>query len=126
MILAGIAAVALIGGVILFQIGLVLGAPWGSAAWGGQHPGRLPARLRIASLVAVVILAFIAWVVAAAAGVVTTSPLPVSWLAPAMWVATGYFALGAVVNLISRSPVERLWSPVALATAVCCAIVAIG
>ena len=123
---AGIAAVALIGGVILFQIGLVLGAPWGSAAWGGQHPGRLPARLRIASLVAVVILAFIAWVVAAAAGVVTTSPLPVSWLAPATWVATGYFGLGAIVNRISRSPVERLWSPVALATAICCGIVALG
>jgi hypothetical protein len=124
--LAGIVAVALIGGVILFQIALVLGAPWGAAAWGGQNPGRLPARLRVASLVAAAVLAFIAWVVAAAAGVVAVSPLPQLWLGPATWIATGYFGLGTIANLISRSPVERWWSPVALATAVCCAIVATG
>jgi hypothetical protein len=123
---AGVVAVALIGFVIAFQIGLVLGAPWGAAAWGGQHPGRLPARLRIASIVAIVILAFLGWLVAAAAGILTAAPMPASWLTPATWVATAYFALGAIVNLISRSPIERLWAPVALATAVCCAIVAAG
>ena len=126
MNLAGLTAVALIGGVVLFQIGLVLGAPWGAAAWGGQSPGRLPSRLRVASLVAAALLAFIAWVIAAAAGLVVASPLPESWLGPATWIATGYFGLGTIVNLISRSPVERWWAPVALATAACCAIVAAG
>lgn len=126
MSIAGIAVVALIGGVILFQAGLVLGAPWGAAAWGGQNPGRLPGRLRVASVAAVLILAFLAWLVAARAELVSVSPVPLSWLAPATWVATGYFALGAVVNLISRSPIERLWSPISLATAICCAIVALG
>jgi hypothetical protein len=43
-----------------------------------------------------------------------------------MWVVTAYFALGAVVNLISRSPVERMWAPVSLATAICSAVIAIG
>ena len=126
MTLAGIAAVALIGGVVLFQIGLMLGAPWGAAAWGGQSSGRLPTRLRVASLVAAILLVFIAWVVAAAAGLVPVSPMPESWLGPATWIATGYFGIGTFVNLISRSPVERWWAPVALATAVCCALVAAG
>jgi hypothetical protein len=124
--IVGIIALALIGGVIVFQIGLSLGAPWGSAAWGGQHPGRLPGRLRIASVAAVLILAFLAWLLAARAGLVSASPVPESWLAPATWVATGYFALGTIVNLISRSPVERVWSPVSLATAICSGIVAAG
>lgn len=126
MNIAGLAAVLLIGFVILFQIGLVLGAPWGSAAWGGGQPGRLPGRLRIASVAAVLILGFLAWLVAARAGLVFVSPVPASWLVPATWVATGYFVLGAVVNLISRSPIERLWSPVSLATAICSGIVAIA
>ncbi|HET6744876.1 MAG TPA: hypothetical protein VFH90_03400 [Candidatus Limnocylindria bacterium] len=126
MNIAGIAAVTLIGGVILFQIGLVLGARWGSAAWGGQNQGRLPVRLRIASGAAILILAFLAWVVAARAELVAVSPMPESWLAPATWVAAGYFALGAIVNLISRSRVERLWSPVALATSICCGVVSLG
>ena len=126
MNLAGIAAVALICSVILFQIGLVLGAPWGAAAWGGQNPGRLPTRLRSASAVAVVVLLFLAWLIAAAAGLVSVSPLPAMWLGPATWVAAAYFTLGAIVNLVSRSPIERFWAPVALAAAVCSAIVAAG
>jgi hypothetical protein len=126
MQVAGILGVGLIGVVILFQVGLVLGAPWGAAAWGGQHTGTLPVRLRIASVVAIVILGFLAWLVAAAAGIVAVAPLPATWLIPAIWVAAAYFALGAVVNLISRSPIERVWAPVALATAICCVIVAAG
>ena len=126
MNVAAITAVALIGAVILFQIGLIFGMPWGAGAWGGRNPGRLPARLRIASVAAVLILAFLAWLIAARAGLVSVSPVPQSWVGPATWVATGYFGLGAIVNLISRSPVERLWSPVSLATAICCGIVALG
>ena len=124
--IAGAIAATLVSSVILFQIALVLGAPWGAAAWGGQSPGRLPTRLRVASLVAALLLAFIAWVVAAAAGLASASPLPQSWLGPATWIATGYFGIGTIANLISRSPVERWWAPVALATAVCCGIVATG
>jgi hypothetical protein len=116
----------LIGAVIVFQVALVLGAPWGSAAWGGRQAGTLPTRLRVASAVAVLVLGLLAWIVLAAAGLVATSPLPESWLKPATWAATAYFALGALVNLISRSRIERIWAPVALATAICCGIVALA
>ena len=126
MQVAGIVGVGLIGLVMLFQVGLVAGAPWGAAAWGGQNAGTLPVRLRLASVVAIVILGFLAWLVAAAAGIALLAPLPAAWLTPATWAAAAYFALGAVVNLISRSPIERVWAPVALATAVCCVIVAAG
>ena len=47
-----VAATAGLAVVAAFQVALAAGAPWGRAAWGGQHQGRLPARLRIASAVA--------------------------------------------------------------------------
>ncbi len=123
---AALIAAGLIGAVLLFQIGLVLGAPWGQAAWGGGHAGRLPSRLRLASVVAALLLALLAWIVLAAAGVVSASPLPESWVDVAAWLATAYFGLGAVVNLLSRSRIERVWSPVSLLTAVCYGLVAAG
>jgi hypothetical protein len=123
---AGLIAVILIGAVALFQIGLVLGAPWGAAAWGGRNAGRLPGHLRVASAAAIILLLFIAWIVAAAAGLVQTSPIPNAWLTPALWIATAYFGLGTLANLASRSSAERWWAPVALATGICTALVAIG
>jgi hypothetical protein len=45
----------------------------------------------------------------------------------AMWVLTGYFALGVVMNAISRSRPERFtMTPVSLVLAGLCLIVAIG
>jgi hypothetical protein len=126
MAFAAALAALLIGAVVLFQLALAAGAPLGVAAWGGQHPGRLPARLRVASAGSALLLVFLAWVVLAAGGVVQAAPLPEAWLRPAAWVAAGYFVLGSLVNLISRSRVERIWAPVSLAIAICCAVVALG
>jgi hypothetical protein len=123
---AAIAGAFLIGVVVVFQAALALGAPWGAAAWGGQHPGRLPARLRAASGLSALILILAGWILVAAAGWVEQAPLPQSWLKPATWLLTGYFALGALLNLASRSRVERIWAPVSLIMAACCAVVAAG
>jgi hypothetical protein len=123
---AAVVAAVLIGVVIVFQVALAAGAPFGAASWGGQHAGQLPMRLRLASIGAVVLLAVIGWVVLAAAGLVARGPIPEPWLAPAVWVAAVYFAVGTVANLASRSRIERVWGPVALVTAVCCVIVALG
>lgn len=43
-----------------------------------------------------------------------------------MWVLTGFFALGEMANLASRSKVEQIRGPVWLAVAVCCGIIASG
>ena len=119
-------AVALLAVIALFQVSLALGAPWGSAAWGGAHPAALPGRLRIVSLVAGLLLyPFLILVVLVSAGELTAPWLPGTGVV-GMWVLTGFFALGTIANFASRSQKERIWGPVSLAIAVCCAVIAIG
>lgn len=126
MVTTAIVATALLGVIMLFQVGLGLGAPWGAAAWGGRHRGVLPTRLRVASaLVAIVIYPALALVILVTAGAVQMAGVPAVGMA-AMWGLTGLFALGALANLISPSRVERLWGPVSLAIAVCCGLIAVG
>ena len=43
-----------------------------------------------------------------------------------MWVLVGFFALGTLMNLASRSKIERIWGPVSLVLVVYCTIVALG
>ena len=43
-----------------------------------------------------------------------------------MWVFAGLFALGAILNLVSRSKAERVRAPVSMIIAVSCGIVAAG
>ena len=127
MEVAGIVAAVLLAVVGLFQVALAVGAPWGAAAWGGRHPGVLPRRQRITSaLVGVVVYPLIAVVVLRAAGVAGTAPCCGSASTVVMWLLTGFFALGAVLNLASRSPVERIWAPVSAGIAICCGVIAAG
>lgn len=90
----------------VFQIALACGAPLGRCAWGGQHRV-LPLRLRIGSLVSVVVYALIAAVVAARAGMVDTD-VSERVLQVTTWVVAAYFLLGIGVNAASRSKPERV------------------
>ncbi len=120
---AWIAAV-LIGVVMVFQLALALGAPAGAASWGGSHPGVLPTRLRVASgIVAVFFYPVVAIELLNAGGVIE-----VGWdIGPLwIWLLSGLFALGALANLASKSRIEKLWAPVSLAIAICCAVIAIN
>lgn len=118
-----LAAIALLAVITVFQIALALGAPWGAAAWGGKHPGVLPRKLRLASgIVAVVVYPLLAMIILAAAGKMPIE-LPFDERI-ALWVLAGFFALGALANLASRSRVERRWAPVAAGLAICCALLA--
>ena len=96
---------AILVALIIFQILLALGLPLGKAAWGGQHRV-LPSNLRLGSLAAVGILAIAAWILLARAGLVPpgAEPLVVKIVA---WVFASYFALNVLMNLFSKSPVER-------------------
>ncbi len=126
MTAAAVIAVALLALLAVFQSALALGAPWGQAAWGGRHRRTLPAGLRLASAAtAVAACPLMALYVLRSAEVIDAPPLPGAG-AVAMWVLVGYFALGTLANLASRSPRERFWGPVALALAVCCAVIALG
>jgi hypothetical protein len=124
--IAGLIAGALLLILIVFQLALAAGAPLGAAAWGGQNPGVLPRRLRIASaVVALVVYPMMLAVILAAAGLIGDDWLPVD---PdlACWIFAGFFALGALVNAVSRSPAERIWALVSAVLAACCVLIALG
>ena len=124
-IAAGI-AVVLLGAIVVFQIALALGVPWGSAAWGGQYPGVLPTRLRVASAVAALVVYPLTIVlVLSTAGWVQVGLLDDLGSLP-LWILAALLALGAVANFASRSPRERIWGPVALVVAICFVVLALS
>ena len=123
---AALIAVALIGALAVFQLALALGAPFGAAAWGGRNPGVLQRNLRIASaVVGLVVYPIMAATILAAAGLIDDEWLPIDPIV-AMWILTGFFALGAIVNAVSRSAPERIWTPVSAVLAICCALIALS
>ncbi|MEJ1181643.1 MULTISPECIES: hypothetical protein [unclassified Pseudarthrobacter] len=104
--LAAIAACAILAALAIFQAALIAGAPLGRFAWGGQH-NVLPTKLRIGSATSIVLYVLIAYVALAKAGL--AAPLvSEGFTNVTCWVLTGYFALGIVLNGISRSKPERL------------------
>ena len=123
-VVAATIAVASLAVITLFQLALALGAPWAKAAWGGRHEGVLPRRLRIASgVAAVVVYPIVILIVLASSDLITVAWLPWSG-ATAMLVLTVLFAIGALMNFVSRSRVERIWGPVSLVIAICCGAIA--
>lgn len=121
---AAYALTAILGVLAVLQLALALGAPIGHLAWGGAHRV-LPARLRIGSLVSIVIYAIIALLALDCAGVVDVVPDAVSTVG--MWVVFGYFVLGTGLNAISRSKPERYtMAPVSAVLAVLSLLVALS
>jgi hypothetical protein len=100
-----IAAVIVLGLLVVFQSLLAAGLPLGRAAWRGKYRV-LPSSLRWASLAAVGVLGLAAWVVLARAGVVAPGPESVA-IRAGTWVFAGFFFLNAIGNVTSQSRVER-------------------
>jgi len=108
----------------VFQIALALGAPLGRFAWGGQHRV-LPAKLRIGSLVSVVIYALIAVLAWDRVRAIDVVPDVVAQVG--VWVVFAYFVLGILMNAISRSKPERnTMVPVSIVLAVLSFLIAMG
>lgn len=108
-------------GVILFQLALAAGAPWGEYAMGGAFPGQFPPSLRVAAVVQAALLLGMAIVVLAQAGL-APSGWARRWL---IWVVVAYCVLGLFLNLITPSAIERaIWVPVLLGMLVSSVIVA--
>ncbi len=122
---AAILICIILGLLTILQLLLIAGLPLGRFAWGGQHEV-LPPRLRIGSVVSIVLYAVFALMVLERAQLTSLIP-SVTFIAVGMWVLTGYFALGVLMNGISRSKPERfLMTPVSLVLAGLCLVVAIG
>jgi hypothetical protein len=123
---AAIGAAVLFAALATFQLALVLGAPWGQAAYGGltEHPG---VELRVSSAVASLVWASAALVVLKRAGFTIWAPLPRRTLRVAVWVLVGLTTLAVVPNAISPSVLERsIWVPWAVATTALLLTVAIS
>jgi hypothetical protein len=104
--LAAITACVLLAALAVFQAALIAGAPLGRFAWGGQH-NLLPAKLRSGSATSIILYVFFAYVALAKAGMM--APLVNQGFTDVFsWVLTAYFAVGIVMNGISRSKPERV------------------
>jgi len=107
----------------VFQFALILGAPIGRFAWGGQHDV-LPTRLRIGSAASVLIYLFMAVLVASKVGTIE-GIIGVNFMAVTLWAVTSYLAIGIVMNAISRSKPERyVMTPTLIMLVTCFAILA--
>ncbi len=111
------AVVASVGffGMMCFQLLLALGFPLGQAAWGGKYIGKLPPRLRIASLFSAVIFVIASLFVLERADMfsVFNSPNVVT-------------VLSALGNFVSTSKWEKpIMAPIAFTLSLLCIIVAI-
>lgn len=123
---AALAACAILAGLAIFQTLLAAGAPFGRYAWGGQHDGVLPIRLRIGSLSSLLVYVLIALVLLRRADLITSGP-PDGAVRVAAWAVTGYFVVGTVMNALSRSRAERtVMTPTAAALAALSLVVALG
>jgi hypothetical protein len=108
---AAIAYASVTAGVVIFQLALACGAPWGSYAMGGRFPGRFPPSMRAAAVLQAVLLAALAAVVLSHAGLAAWSPAA-GWL---IWAVVAFAALSVVLNAITKSAGERrIWLPVAI------------
>ena len=109
-------------GVVAFQLALAAGVPWGAYAMGGAFPGQFPPALRIAALVQAVLLAGMAAVILARAGLILPGWSRVS--RRLAWVVAAFAAVSLVLNLITPSAEERaIWAPIALVLLLSSAIV---
>ncbi len=114
---------ALLGGLAVFQLLLIAGAPLGRFAWGGQNVV-LPTSLRIGSAVSVASYGFFALLMLQTAGAFAV--LPRGLVGVAMWVLTAFFAIGVALNAASRSRGERLvMTPVVLVLTAVCLVLAL-
>ena len=100
-----IAAAIVLGLLVVFQLLLAAGLPLGRAAWRGKYRV-LPPSLRWASLAAVGVLGFAAWVVLVRAGVVAPGPESIA-IRAGTWVFASFFFINALGNVTSQSRVER-------------------
>lgn len=122
---ASMVAATVSGVLVAFEVALAAGAPWGAAAWGGTHDGVLPTGLRVASAAGAAVWSGAALVALRQGGWRTPAPLPARRLRLATGLLAGYAGVGTLMNLVSRSDVERaLWTPTALVLAVSLAVTA--
>lgn len=117
-------ALLILAALAILQAVLISGAPIGQFAWGGQHKV-LPTKLRIGSVVAIILYILFALLLTDKAGLIDVVSDSVANIG--IWVVTVYLISGVLLNAISRSKSERLViAPVTLVLAISFLVVALS
>jgi hypothetical protein len=108
--------------VIILQILLAAGILPISMAWGGRQ-SELTVPLRIASLIAAVLLGVFMYVIRFRAGLVGKIPIPVM-IKVVSWIITAFMAVNTLGNITSLSTNEKLlFGPITFILTVACLLV---
>jgi len=109
----------------ILQALVASGQPFGRLVWGGAHEV-LPTKLRIGSVVSIVLYALFALVLVDRSGLAPIFGGGVFGVVAA-WVLFGYFTLGIILNALSRSTQERnVMVPVTVILAACTLVIALS
>jgi hypothetical protein len=108
---------------VIFQLCLTFGMPWGEASMGGKFPGKYPPKMRIVSLINSLVLIFIALIVMVKADILLPQYKSLSDIA--IYFVVGFSAVAVILNTITPSKIERkIWLPVAIVLLITSIIVA--
>ena len=111
--------------VVLFQLALMLGAPWGNVAMGGRFPGKFPPAMRIAALIQGLVLGVIGFIVLIRGQVLNSNLYEITEIA--IWVVVALMGFSLVMNLVTTSRWERIiWAPVVVVLFTCSVVVALS
>ena len=120
---AAIVYTVLMSVVILFQAALTLGAPWGEASMGGKFKGKYPPKMRVASLINMLVLILLMTVVLIKAGVLY--PEFQARTVVTFWFVLGFTVLSTIMNWATPSKIERkIWGPVTTVQLLCVLVIA--
>lgn len=98
--------------IILFQLALTIGMPWGAASMGGKFPGKYPPRMRVVSLINIFIISFIAAIVLIKSEIIWLQFK--SFATVAIYFVVAFSLVATILNTITPSKIERkIWAPVA-------------
>lgn len=124
VLIAAIIAVVLFAGMSIFQLLLVLGLPFGRLAYGGKYE-KLPSKMKIISLIGIVIFIFTTLSVLERAEIIIIFN-NLMFVTVIVWIIAVYLAFITLMNAISKSKWEKLiMTPISLTLAICCFIVVI-
>ena len=98
--------------IILFQLVLTIGMPWGAASMGGKFQGKYPPRMRVVSLINIFIISFIAAIVLIKSEIIWLQFK--SFANIAIYFVVVFSLVATILNTITPSKIERkIWAPVA-------------
>ncbi|MCX7737135.1 MAG: hypothetical protein N2319_10525 [Candidatus Kapabacteria bacterium] len=110
--------------IAMFQVMLVLGFPYAEASWGGKYKV-LPKKLRVASVIATILLIFIGFIYLLASKILPEI-IPFQTTKIIMWIIVVFLLLNTIGNLASKSKYEKLFmTPISFIMLICGLILSI-